>query len=374
MSSSHAIQDISQERKTADGYGVQGGTASAGSATANAYSNNTSTDFTAVNAIPPVVSSQRPAISLYAPLLALATAVEAISDHPQRETTQTSNPEQKPTFRPPTKTTTSVFPKGKQPSPISATKNKKDKGGKKTKTKQLSLPIKKSSPIKKASSIKKIPSIKKNPSIKKTPSIKKNPSIKKAPPMKTIKKIKVKKETPPLDPNEDNSDRIVEEIWKTNYQSLVQYHAIHGDSNVLRSHPNKQLSGWVKRQRNNLKDGKLSPDKIMLLDKLDFVWNRIDGRWYKKFCELVRFQKMFGHCYVTSKYNRSLAEWTQRQRREYTNGQNKMTEERVQKLEALEGWNWEKLHGNRGNYVPTYDDRINIPNSAVVEDSIVKDP
>ena len=141
--------------------------------------------------------------------------------------------------------------------------------------------------------------------------------------------------------------RIDEATWNSNYENLVKYHAIHGNSNVLRSDPNKQLSGWVKRQRNNLKDGKLSPSKIAMLDELDFVWNRIDGKWYKKFCQLVRFQKKFGHCYVTAKYDRSLAEWTQRQRRDYKNRTSKMTDDRIQKLEALQGWSWDKLNKDR---------------------------
>uniref|UniRef100_A0A7S4AP64 Helicase-associated domain-containing protein n=1 Tax=Pseudo-nitzschia australis TaxID=44445 RepID=A0A7S4AP64_9STRA len=148
---------------------------------------------------------------------------------------------------------------------------------------------------------------------------------------------------PPTDAGHSNSMRIVEATWRWNYENLVKYHDIHGDSNVLRSDPNKQLSGWVKRQRNNLKDGKLSPCKILLLNKLDFVWNRIDGKWYEKFNRLVEYQKKYGHCDVTAKYDRSLAEWTQRQRREYKNKLNSMTEVRIKKLEALQGWSWEKL-------------------------------
>ena len=144
-----------------------------------------------------------------------------------------------------------------------------------------------------------------------------------------------------------NAPRIIERTWHQNYNVLVQYHAIHGNSNVLRSDPNKQLSGWVKRQRNNLKDGKLSPNKIILLNELDFVWNRTDGAWYKKFCQLVLFEQKFAHSYVTARYDRSLAEWCQRQRREYKNEPQKMPSERVQKLEALRGWSWDKRKDTR---------------------------
>lgn len=157
-------------------------------------------------------------------------------------------------------------------------------------------------------------------------------------------KEKVDSELKHLDDESDsqNAPRLIEKTWHQNYNILVHYHAKHGNSNVLRSDPNKQLSGWVKRQRNNLKDGKLSPNKITLLNELDFVWNRTDGAWYKKFCQLVVFEKKFGHSYVTARYDRSLAEWCQRQRREYKTGPQKMPSERVQKLEALRGWSWDK--------------------------------
>ena len=141
--------------------------------------------------------------------------------------------------------------------------------------------------------------------------------------------------------------RIVEHVWMSNYAKLADYHLTTGHSNVLRSDLDKQLSGWVKRQRNNLKDNKLSPRQISLLDNLDFVWDRIDGKWYKKFYQLVQFQKKFGHCYVTAKHDRSLAEWTQRQRRDFKNSEGKMTKDRVQKLEGLKGWSWDKLYNNK---------------------------
>jgi hypothetical protein len=157
-----------------------------------------------------------------------------------------------------------------------------------------------------------------------------------------------KKEPQTAKMHEDHPDfmRIVEHTWMSNYAKLADFHKKNGHSNVLRSDPDKLLSGWVKRQRNNVKDNKLSPRKISLLDELDFVWDRIDGKWYKKFCQLVQFQKKFGHCYVTARHDRSLAEWTQRQRRDFKNTEGKMTKDRVKQLEGLKGWSWEKLYNN----------------------------
>jgi len=66
-------------------------------------------------------------------------------------------------------------------------------------------------------------------------------------------------------------------------------------------------------RRNNFKDGKLTYHKILLLNELDFVWNRIESAWYEKYGQLCRYQEKYGHCNVASILDRTLAEWTQRQ-------------------------------------------------------------
>ncbi|VEU44340.1 unnamed protein product, partial [Pseudo-nitzschia multistriata] len=88
----------------------------------------------------------------------------------------------------------------------------------------------------------------------------------------------------------DEQTRIIEHTWDHNYNRLVKFYEANGHSNVLRSDPDKQLSGWVKRQRNNLKDQKLSASQIQKLDDLKFVWNRLEGAWYDKYDMLVAFE------------------------------------------------------------------------------------
>jgi len=112
---------------------------------------------------------------------------------------------------------------------------------------------------------------------------------------------------------------IVEDHWLTNYTILSLFFQDNGHSSVLRSDRNKKLSGWVKRQRNNRREGKLNQDKIDLLDRLNFCWHRLDHAWDTKYNMLVEFYKKYGHCEVPTGTNRPLAEWTQRQRREYRN-------------------------------------------------------
>ena len=129
-------------------------------------------------------------------------------------------------------------------------------------------------------------------------------------------------------------------LWLQNYNTLVEFHAKHGHANVLRSDPNKKLSGWVKRQRDNLKANKLSNKRTNALNKLNFVWNRISSKWDGKYLRLLKYQEQFGDCNVRSQVDRSLAEWVQRQRREFRDGLPSMTQHRVDQLEKVPGWHW----------------------------------
>ena len=98
----------------------------------------------------------------------------------------------------------------------------------------------------------------------------------------------------------------------------------------------------MKRQRNSFSEGKLTQDRIDLLDLLDFVWNRLDHLWKTKYDELVEYQKKFGTCDVfTTSDHRALAEWTQRQRRTYNTKDPSMTFKRIITLEQQPSWSWE---------------------------------
>ena len=154
--------------------------------------------------------------------------------------------------------------------------------------------------------------------------------------------IKIKKEyTEAVNSNDANiKTRIMEEVWTVHYMKLADFYLRHGHSDVLRSDADNKLSGWVKRQRNNLKEGKLLPSQIQRLVDLDFSWNRLEEAWYAKYNHLKTFADEFGKTEVPSKYNRSLAEWSQRQRREYYNMKGTMTESRIRKLEAIPSWKW----------------------------------
>jgi len=116
---------------------------------------------------------------------------------------------------------------------------------------------------------------------------------------------------------------------------------LNGHSTVLRNNPDKKLSGWVKRQRDVRRSGALAQYHIDLLDQLDFIWCQPDHRWKTKCDSLVEYQNRFGNCVVIASNDKSLAEWTQRQRREYRTSCAGMTLERIISLEKVRGWTWD---------------------------------
>jgi hypothetical protein len=178
---------------------------------------------------------------------------------------------------------------------------------------------------------------------------------------KTSKKAKVIHAEYPESTNVDKS------IWDQNYMKLMAFYIKNGHSNVLRSDPDRQLSGWVKRQRNNLKENRLSNYHIRCLNEIDFVWNRLESAWYDKYNMLKEYAAVYGKADVPSSYNRSLAEWTQRQRREYRSSRKIMTTTRIVKLEAIPNWSW----GRPGKTRKPKTDSESEDNKSEDDDSIV---
>ncbi|NQY43134.1 MAG: Helicase associated domain protein [Legionellales bacterium] len=64
-----------------------------------------------------------------------------------------------------------------------------------------------------------------------------------------------------------------EAAWMTRYKELIQYRKENEDCDVpYRYSKNKELGTWVRWQRTNYKNGKISKRKIRLLEKLGFKW------------------------------------------------------------------------------------------------------
>ena len=111
------------------------------------------------------------------------------------------------------------------------------------------------------------------------------------------------------------------------------------------------LGGWVNTQRKCFKNSNMSAERKTILDAIGFVWDAVDrrggsqhddGKWNLWLEELNEYKKEHGDCLVPQGYNDNpkLGSWVHNQRAEYqlmkTGKKSKITEERVEKLEAID--------------------------------------
>jgi len=151
------------------------------------------------------------------------------------------------------------------------------------------------------------------------------------------------------------STRVVShaEKWQLRYRDLVAFKQKHGHCLVpLENSDNPQLAHWVKRQRcqwKNISKGKkstLTPERLELLKRLDFVWDAHQAAWQFRLIQFRQFVRIHGHGNVPSRYppNPSLAVWAKFQRGQYRafeeGSRSNLTQERVDDLSAL-GFVWD---------------------------------
>ena len=101
------------------------------------------------------------------------------------------------------------------------------------------------------------------------------------------------------------------------------------------------LGGWVDGVRQDLRRGKLSPDKIPCLKDAGFVFDALEARWNRMYDVLSAFARREGHARVTagtSEGREPLGDWVSTQRQFRKKG--KLSEERIRKLEHVSGWEW----------------------------------
>ena len=125
------------------------------------------------------------------------------------------------------------------------------------------------------------------------------------------------------------------------YQELMAYKDEHGDTLVPQNHPaNPQLGTWVSQQRRNIKNNKLTPERIYKLDEIGFVWEPFEDSWNEMFQQIVDYKDEHGDTLVPNSYaeNRQLGIWVDTQRQKRKN--NKMAPERVDKLNEI-GFVWD---------------------------------
>jgi superfamily II DNA or RNA helicase len=134
-------------------------------------------------------------------------------------------------------------------------------------------------------------------------------------------------------------------LWDEMFARLVQFRDRFGHCNVpLGWSEDLQLVRWVNQQRKIRRQWRLSEDRIQRLDALGFEWGPRASAWDKMFETLVQFKERFGHCNVPLGWSEDLqlVRWVNQQRQ--LRRQGSLSEDRIQRLDAL-GFEWGPKRG-----------------------------
>ncbi len=135
--------------------------------------------------------------------------------------------------------------------------------------------------------------------------------------------------------------------WKQHVHDLKVFKNKNGHCKVPFRYPlNPTLGQWVNSVRQWKKQGKLTEDKILILDALDFTWmikmRGIRVPWKQRIHDLKAFKNIHGHCNVPYEYppKPALGHWVNNVRQQKKLGT--LTEDRILRLDAL-GFVWKSL-------------------------------
>lgn len=140
----------------------------------------------------------------------------------------------------------------------------------------------------------------------------------------------------------------ISEDWMNYFSLLKKFYDENGHSNFPRrnEYEGVKLGNWISRQRTAYSNGKLNPEKIKLLESINFTWDRtadLNERWnyiYELFKEYVDTNGTVEIPQKTVYKNFNLGKWVAKQRQLYVHG--KLLPERFSKLDSL-GFRWEAL-------------------------------
>jgi len=133
---------------------------------------------------------------------------------------------------------------------------------------------------------------------------------------------------------------VLDSRWEEMIEALKQYKDKHGDCNVPNKYTdNTQLANWVRKQRLNYNEQRLTKDEIEGLEDIEFIWDVLGLKWEGMIEELKEYKSKHGNCNVPNKYtdNKQLATWVGHQRKVYKD--KILGKERIKRLEDI-GFDW----------------------------------
>lgn len=129
----------------------------------------------------------------------------------------------------------------------------------------------------------------------------------------------------------------VSDKWGLMYKQLLVYREEHGTANVP-INGKSDLDAWVSRQRKAKKSGKLSPERVVLLDEIGFDWNPFATQWEDMFNELTAYCSKHGDANVPQRPRTPLGRWVRVQRESLKSG--RLTDEHKARLDEI-GFVWD---------------------------------
>jgi superfamily II DNA or RNA helicase len=136
----------------------------------------------------------------------------------------------------------------------------------------------------------------------------------------------------------------IKEMWERGYEALKEYSILKGNCLVPQQYETAngfKLGVWVATQRMRIESCS-SDNKIRLESLQGWTWNRIDSLWEEGYSALKSYTQKHGDSRVAPKYitdeGYRLGIWVTTQRRNKVI--NRLSSERVMRLEALKGWIW----------------------------------
>ena len=133
--------------------------------------------------------------------------------------------------------------------------------------------------------------------------------------------------------------------WLEYFGLATQYYRENGNLLIPRQYTTNSginLGGWLGIQRRQYNLGRLSQNRIELLEKIGIVWAVYDIQWYEKYDLAIEYYNKNGNLLVPLRYktenNAKLGSWLSQQRRSYKSG--KLSEEKIELLEKI-GMIWD---------------------------------
>lgn len=139
---------------------------------------------------------------------------------------------------------------------------------------------------------------------------------------------------------------VLADRWQIGYEHAKAYFEKSGALNV----PSKYvcsdgfaLNNWIVTQRKAYKDGKLTHQRIRLLQGIGMIWNANDKRWNDVYEMAAAYYRVYGNLNVPSRYKAAdgtdLWEWIRAQRDKYCKGN--LSDAYIGKLNEI-GMIWDK--------------------------------